>query len=49
MTQPVDTLIGKVITGKIELESAVKILNAARELVSVELGYCAGSLLEIIS
>ncbi len=49
MTQPVNALIGKVISGKIELEPAVKILNAARELVFVELGYCAGSLLEIIS
>jgi len=49
MTQPVDTLIGKIIPGKIELESAVEILNAGCELVFVELGYCAGGLLEIIT
>jgi hypothetical protein len=49
MTQPVNTLTGKVITGKIELESASEVPDTAGKLVSVELGYCAGGLLEIIS
>jgi hypothetical protein len=49
MAKPVNTLMGKVIPAEIELKSAVEILNLGCELASVELGYCAGGLLEIIS
>jgi hypothetical protein len=49
VTQPVNTLIGKVIRAEIELETASEVLNATGELVSVELGYCAGGLFEIIA
>jgi len=49
MAEAVITLIGKVVCAEIELEPALEILNVGCELVSVELGYCAGGLLEIIT
>jgi hypothetical protein len=49
MAEAVNRLAGKVVPAEIELESAVEMLNAGRELVSVELSDCAGGLLKIIT
>ncbi len=49
VAEAVIALAGKIVGIEIELEAASEMLNAGGELVSVELGYCAGGLLEIIT
>ena len=49
MAETVNGLASKVVCTEVKLESAPEMINVGGELVSVEMGYCAGGLLEIIS